>query len=342
MELYSELEVQYDNSGTPCHCTPQPELESSTDHIESSSNQQEASHLDIKAESEKTKSRPRFFIHKLRLLYAIIAFVAVVVASTLGGVLGSRKYHQYHQVTKASSTLLHARSSISASGWVDTSTQVAHRAVYFQDSYSSIIARVWQSDTRNWETWNLTDRQINPAIAIPGTSLASGSLSLNNVTKTRVWYFGVENTIEWLGHFDQPNFGTFSKGFSSSDSAIHENSNLAVIPNLCAGNCTAGWILAFQNTESQVEFKAASIYNGFLTNDVDYSYPSGIATGSSMVFLPLGLDPSPSVFSLIVEALTSSEGGDMVSKTLNSSSSDATVWQDGNEISARRQPNYNH
>ncbi|KAI1173302.1 hypothetical protein F4777DRAFT_456831 [Nemania sp. FL0916] len=333
IEPYSDLEVRYDKPGNPYHSAHQPESESSNHQTEPSSNQELALGADTQAKPEDTKSRFQFSISRWRLLCGIIVIVVViVVASTLGAVLSRRKNHQASQPpSQPPSTLLHSNSSVSASSWIDPVTGFVHRAVYFQDSYNSIIARVWQSNTQNWDTLNFTSAIKDlpkDQLAAPGTPLASGSLSAKNVTKTGVWYLDIENRIEWLGLINQPGLKNPGSGYPSTGREVHPNSSLAAFPSLCDANCTEGWILAYQNTENQVQFKTASINDGFLTPNSDYSDPSGIASGSSMTLLPLGDYQLPSGMTLIAESLTSTEGGEMVSKTLNSSSEVANIFQD--------------
>ena len=117
---------------------------------------------------------------KTRLLALGLAALAVIGA-VLGGVLGTVLPRRNTAATPsqepAEPSGVLANSSLSAANWTDASN-VAHRAVFFQDPSGALMASIWDSRNTTWTVVNITASvqrrapRFAPA-ALPGTPLAA-------------------------------------------------------------------------------------------------------------------------------------------------------------------------
>ncbi|KAI3322952.1 hypothetical protein HD806DRAFT_545039 [Xylariaceae sp. AK1471] len=158
----------------------------------------------------------------IRIFYAVSILVLLLVLGAIaGGITGGiSSAHQDHtpsnasdngspdangNLTSSKNTYILATSKLAASNWTDPNG-FTHRFVFFQDTFSAIISRRWDSQNQTWTTNNLTyilqqsNTPLNPLT--PSTPLASAACNFTNVNTVHLFYLTPESTITGVAVYD--------------------------------------------------------------------------------------------------------------------------------------------
>lgn len=236
-----------------------------------------------------------------RVFYIVLAIVIVLaIGAVAGGVAGGLVSRQNESSAASSPTpdtttsnvnILNT-SNLAASNWTDAQG-IVHRSVFFQDPYSNIIARQWDSQNKTWGTRNIsrlmqsaTGGPINPK---PGTYLASASSDGGQTPlyEVQLWFLETandEDTLSWVSS-PNPRGAPYFWNYESSGIKTWNNSHLAAAWQRCSDDkCDGYWVVAYQGPSGYI--KVANSSNWTDTNNGPALRTKAAAAEASLALLP--------------------------------------------------------
>lgn len=147
-------------------------------------------------EKPSTGKRQRICgLERRTFLWVAVIAAVLAIAALAGGLAGglthkSSSSSSDSQASTSNNVNVMAVSSLAASNWTD-GKGYNHRWVFFQDPWSNVIARRWDSQNNTWSTSNVTASAANSAsglVAAAGTTLASAALDWPNAYNVHVYF----------------------------------------------------------------------------------------------------------------------------------------------------------
>ncbi|KAI1079688.1 hypothetical protein F5B20DRAFT_543246 [Whalleya microplaca] len=234
-----------------------------------------------------------------RTFYIILAIVLLLVigaiAGGLAGGLASRHGNSASVPDPGSNatrnTHVLEESKLAASNWTDPDGY-AHRSVFFQDPYNSIIARQWDSQNKTWTTRNISDLMVSstsgPLKAIPGTSLASASSDnkWGSVYEVHLWFLvaGADGDTISKVHSNDPRGNPDYWIYENTTTRTWNNSQLAATWQRCwRDDCVGNWVVAHQGPQGAINIANNSNWNNITQNVVS---ASAVSAKASLAIVP--------------------------------------------------------
>ncbi|CAJ2502295.1 Uu.00g096890.m01.CDS01 [Anthostomella pinea] len=270
-----------------------------------------------------------------RIFYITVVIVLlVIVGATAGGVEGALLVNHHNQETSPdpggdSSTGVPSNNTVSKPGianinvlsssrlkstnWTDAEG-FAHRAVFFQDPYNSIIARRWDVQNTTWSTTNLTQIIKGPTTSLnplPNTPLASAACKYNNTTiEVQLWFltpnYSIRN-VRLLSPTAHPEAWEFDN-LNGATLRTMPGSDLDAAWQRCRlGDCIGNWLVAYQAPDGNINMANASHW----VNAPNAVGRGGVADNSSLAITAQLDGVWADRVALVSESLTSATGGSM-------------------------------
>ncbi|PSR88627.1 hypothetical protein BD289DRAFT_431897 [Coniella lustricola] len=230
------------------------------------------------APTRASRTRPWFLERPRRfwiLAGVVILLIAAVVGGAVGGVLSSRRSSSSGSSSASTSsssspststngtggsgtnTYVHVDSKLTATNYTD-SDGGSYRAVFFQDTNSSVIGRIWNSQNSTWRTVNITDKLPQRHI-LAGSPLTATAKSIDS-GQLHVWCVLQDQSIHdyyWDGEDSDPVEATWTETstIGGAVQTVWAGSGLASAwqrPWDQTSDASGSWILAFQNTSGEI------------------------------------------------------------------------------------------
>ncbi|KAI1752828.1 hypothetical protein F4782DRAFT_498721 [Xylaria castorea] len=183
--------------------------------------------------------------------------------------------------TNANARLL-ASSRLTSANWTDTDGHL-HQFVFFQDVFSAIIARKWESQNKTWVTSNLTSALTLSGSPLrpmsPSTPLASIASKFNSSAEVHLYFLTENNGISGVAVHDLVNRPDTWQ-LDALGITTWPGSSLAAAWNRCWDfQCAGSYVVAYQRPDDAAIAVANSSDFSLSAVAVDLF---GVAQGSSI------------------------------------------------------------
>ncbi|KAH8659836.1 hypothetical protein BX600DRAFT_551393 [Xylariales sp. PMI_506] len=214
-------------------------------------------------DGQHTTTADRICGVKRKTFYILLGLAVVVIIGAIAGGVGgglASKHKSDDKNSTPSSTSLSGSSTnvnildtstLASSNWTD-GNGYNHRIVVFQDPYSYIIARQWDSQNDTWATTNISlvmassPTPLDPAV---GTTLAVASLDWVNTYTIYVYFLDTTSTLKavYCGNaYEAPDLW-LNSSMASNDLQVYPGSRIAAAWDRCNfTDCVGDWVIAYQ------------------------------------------------------------------------------------------------
>ncbi|KAI1394147.1 uncharacterized protein F4822DRAFT_38506 [Hypoxylon trugodes] len=284
-----------------------------------------------------------------RLFYIILAVALIIIAGAIaGGVAGGLAGRSSKSTSSSGSSLdpntsgssaILSNSSLAASNWTDPDGNI-HRTVFFQDEYSHIIARQWDSQNKTWMTRNITElvqpSTSGPISPLPGTSLASASRDIKQGSVYDVSVFfselsGDAQTISQAASYN-PIGNPDSWTYNTSSLRTWNDTQIAAAWQRCPrDNCPGYWAIAYQGRQGYVRVGNSSNWG---SDSVIKT--SAVTARASIALLPALNGTNLDGLTLATQRIPGSIVKSTLKQTGNWTQNDGTILDDVNPSDTRQ------